>query len=155
MKYAVIYCLRIWLTLTLLSPLLVSALRWYNAITNNVLLSGVDKSLIYHRIFLKIPSMLWSGAIMYLVVVCGIFITLYLLREKQFSINKLKLCACIVAVLLIALPFVIVYFELGDSAGQRIVAYIYIRALLIDSCVAIASVWFYKLKRPLMATVIT
>lgn len=148
MRYAAIYCLKVWLTMTLLSPVLTLAIWLYNVSGNNVLLKGINKSLIYHRLLSDFLRMLWGSAIIFLVVVCGVLIMLYLLKEKTLSINRLKFYAGIVAIVLVALPFVIAYCQLGNSPGQRIVAYVYIRNLLIDIPLIIISVWFYKLRRP-------
>src|SRR5579871_5310783 len=105
MKQAIWYSLKVWITMTLVCPLLIFGVRYYNLRSNGVLLAGLDSSKIYHRFLVQFFGSLWAGAIFYLIVALVIVAILYLTRRKLLSPVIVKVYLLVGASVLLVLPF--------------------------------------------------
>jgi len=152
MKQRLIYCLKIWITAAVVSPIITYGLHLYNLKQNSPYL-GIDNSQAYHLLFSRFIKSLWAGALLELIFVLIILLTLSLLKPKPISMVRAKMYAAVAASVLPIVLFGFAYFELGNSFAERIAAHAIVTSGVIDLTVLITSIFFYKLDWPDLSTI--
>jgi len=148
MKQSMIYCVKIWLTTSVLAPLLNNIHGCYNLISNN--LSPFHNQQILNLVLFRLLKMIAGDLIFLIPVMAILYYIIQKFVERDVTINKFKLRLAIIATVIIMIQdALIAYCFLNPSEGKD-----YNRLMLIDSCfncaitvlVIITSIWLYNFK---------
>jgi hypothetical protein len=144
MKQAFIYSLKVWLTATVIRTLLQFALQYYNLQRNYRMIKDISKPVIYNYILVKDLHYLTGNVMLFFLLGLSIFGTLFLLRNKNISVLRMK-----VYLNLVGLAFFMTLFAIILAMAARSYRYF----MTVDFAICIIAValpiWLFQLKRPL------
>ena len=152
MKQALIYSLKVWLTTSIVSPILLTTLHLVFLQRNLALvhINQYDTPRAYHLLISKLPLMVAGNVVLLIPLCVALCYTTVLLEGRQLPVAKYKLYLSIVAVFFAPLvPLLLLgYVILVEMASLNTPGYSYDVTFnpVSTILVALASIWFYKLK---------
>jgi len=153
MKQAFIYSLKVWLTTSIIAPVLIMLLRfvWLRNYLLSVHTDRFETYRQFHRLLLKSLGMVVADLILLIPLAVGFYYTIVFLGKRRVPFYRYKRYLSIVGVIFALLPnallsVYIMVLNVGDADLQRLE----IRALCVNSSlyvfVAIAGIWFHRFK---------
>ncbi len=148
MKQVVIYSLKVWLTTSVLSPVLITAVHFYFLSLNNY--DPFRNAVIYKKELLRLLKSIAGSWIVFLPMALGLYYAVLLLSKRSIKLLYIKACLSVIGVILaVLLEVILLLFYLlsanPDSAAKTITLIITVHLMVCNALSVVVCIWFYKL----------
>ena len=148
MKQPLAYSLKIWLTTSILSPILITFLHFYFLVLNQ--LNPFHNPKVFHRELLHLITMIEGNWIFMIPLGLGLYYSVMLLNKRSIRLVVIKGYLSIIGVVLAVLPDAVFLFYMiwsnPDSPFITITIIGFTHAMVCYALSVLAGIWFYKLK---------
>ncbi|TWJ03499.1 hypothetical protein JN11_01045 [Mucilaginibacter frigoritolerans] len=147
MKQELTYTLKVWLTSSVLTPILTTALHFYFLSLNN--LHPFYDARIYDKELLRLLksiALIWVG---FLPLAVGLYYSIVLLSKKPIGLFCIKAYLSVIGVILATFFEAILLFDMLMSNTNGLIRTVAINAIIqsiiCHTLPVVGSIWFYKL----------
>ena len=148
MKPAIIYSLKVWLTTSILTPILITLMHCYFLASNH--LNPFHNPKVFHRELLHLITMIEGTCIFMVPLGLGLYYSVILLNKRSIRSVAIKGYLSIIGVTLAVLPDAVFLFYMiwsnPDSPFITITIIGFTHAMVCYALSVLAGIWFYKLK---------